>query len=94
LNVVAASKGYFNGFEKVTTPASDIVIELTPVPADDDAAYEITGPRPGPTRGYTTSTTVPGRPAGSGASCTLAIRHSPHRIRNPNVGSALSRRLG
>lgn len=38
--VVGARKGYFNGFEVVDTPNTNVNLFITPVPQDDDPNYE------------------------------------------------------
>ena len=44
LVIVAARKGYYNGYAVVTTPASEVEIRLTPVPATDNPDYEFIEP--------------------------------------------------
>jgi mono/diheme cytochrome c family protein len=44
VTIVGAIKGYFNAGVMVTAPVSDIVIELAPVPQDDDDAFALTSP--------------------------------------------------
>ena len=43
--IVGAAKGYFNAGVAVTSPSSGVQIVLTPVPQDDNAAYQFVTPQ-------------------------------------------------